>query len=52
MLWQLRGYTYRADQNYAYIRREGSSQLLRVNIKNGSFPIYPGDNIEIPERFF
>lgn len=46
------GYTYRADDGTAYIRREGNSSILKVDIGKGKFPVYPGDNIEIPERFF
>jgi len=47
------GYTYRADEDVAYIRREGASSVYKVSLSdNKSTKIYPGDNIQIPERFF
>lgn len=46
------GYSYRADENYAYIRREGTDAMIKVRLSDGNFPVLPGDNIEIPERFF
>lgn len=47
------GYTYRADVDIAYIRREGSSSVYKIDLTKGKVvPIYPGDNIQIPERFF
>ena len=44
------GYTYRANQNYIYIGREGESEMA-VQLPAG-VPVLPGDNIRIPERFF
>lgn len=44
------GYTYRANQSYLYIGREGDPEVavqLPTNV-----PVLPGDNIRIPERFF
>lgn len=44
------GYTYRANQNYVFVAREGQPEVklgTRANV-----PIMPGDNIRIPERFF
>jgi protein involved in polysaccharide export with SLBB domain len=44
------GYTYRANQGYLYIGREGEPD---VAIRTPTdVPILPGDNIRIPERFF
>ena len=44
------GYTYRANQNYLYIGREGEPD---VAVKTpADVPVLPGDNIRIPERFF
>lgn len=44
------GYTYRANQGYLYIGREGEPD---VAIKTpADVPVLPGDNIRIPERFF
>ncbi len=44
------GYTYRAQQNYLYIGREGEPD---VAVKTpADVPVLPGDNIRIPERFF
>ena len=44
------GYTYRAQQGYLYIVREGG-QEERLPLPS-SLPVLPGDNIRIPERFF
>jgi protein involved in polysaccharide export with SLBB domain len=47
------GYTYRADTDVVYIRREGVPSVYKVSLSSGkSVAIYPGDNIQIPERFF
>lgn len=44
------GYTYRADQSYLYVGREGEPD---VAVKTpADIAILPGDNIRIPERFF
>ena len=44
------GYTYRADQSYLYVGREGEPD---VAVKTpADVAILPGDNIRIPERFF
>jgi polysaccharide export outer membrane protein len=48
-----KGRTYRADEDVAFIRREGSSSVYKVNLSSQkSVLIYPGDNILIPERYF
>jgi polysaccharide export outer membrane protein len=44
------GYTYRANQNYLYIGRDGEPEVA-VQMPAGT-PVLPGDNIRIPERFF
>ena len=44
------GYTYRADQSYLYIGREGERDVA-VQLP-ADVPVLPGDNIRIPERFF
>lgn len=44
------GYTYRADQSQAVIVREGASAVT-VPLPN-EHAVMPGDNIQIPERFF
>ena len=45
------GYSYRANVNVAYIRRAGSDQEIKVELAR-RVPIFPGDNVRIPERFF
>lgn len=44
------GYTYRADQSYLYVGREGEPDVA-VKMPT-DVPVLPGDNIRIPERFF
>ena len=44
------GYTYRADQSYVYIGREGEPEVA-VSMP-ADVPVLPGDTIRIPERFF
>lgn len=44
------GYTYRADQTYLYIGREGEPD--RALKMPADIAVLPGDNIRIPERFF
>lgn len=46
------GYTYRANQNTAYIRRADASGETSVSTDQGSVTVGPGDNIRIPERYF
>ncbi len=45
------GFTYRANESKAYLRRSGSSTEEAYSL-DASVPIYPGDNIRIPERYF
>lgn len=44
------GYTYRANQGYAIVTREGQGEA-RVPT-GGNATVLPGDNVRIPERFF
>ena len=44
------GYTYRADQSFLSIAREGEPET-GVQMPT-DIPVLPGDNITIPERFF
>lgn len=44
------GFTYRADQTYIYIAREGAPEIA-VRTPN-EIRVLPGDNIRVPERFF
>jgi protein involved in polysaccharide export with SLBB domain len=45
------GFTYRADEDRVFLRRAGQpvEQLYRLS---DTIPVYPGDNIRIPERYF
>jgi protein involved in polysaccharide export with SLBB domain len=45
------GYTYRANQGYALLTREGGQVEVRVPLPS-DIDVLPGDNIRIPERFF
>lgn len=45
------GYTYRANENSVYIRRNGDSKEVSVPADQTT-KINPGDVIRIPERFF
>ena len=45
------GYSYRANPNAAFIRRAGSDAENKVSLSQ-RVPIFPGDNVRIPERFF
>ncbi len=45
------GYSYRANQNTAFIRRAGTDQETKV-VLSQRVAIFPGDNVRIPERFF
>jgi polysaccharide export outer membrane protein len=45
------GYTYRAKQDYVYISRAGDSAKKKQRADPNT-PVYPGDVIEVPERFF
>jgi len=45
------GFTYRANENKVYLRRAGAGaeEILPLD---APVPVYPGDNIRIPERYF
>lgn len=45
------GYTYRAQQSYLLVMREGEPNELRLSMPSDAF-VLPGDNIRVPERFF
>ncbi len=45
------GYSYRADQSFIRLRREGDPEERAVAL-DGELAVLPGDNILIPERFF
>jgi polysaccharide export outer membrane protein len=45
------GYSYRANERAAFIRRANSDQEIKVDLSQ-RVPIFPGDNVRIPERFF
>lgn len=46
------GYTYRANENKLYITRGSSKTQVTVELDKGNIPIFPGDSIRIPERYF
>lgn len=45
------GYTYRANEKKVFIRRAGSL-IEEVHSMDAPIPVYPGDNIRVPERYF
>ena len=45
------GFTYRANENKVYVRRAGAN-IEDAYPADVPVPIYPGDNIRVPERFF
>jgi polysaccharide biosynthesis/export protein len=45
------GFTYRANESKIYVRRAGANAEEAVSLDN-PVPVFPGDNIRIPERFF
>jgi polysaccharide biosynthesis/export protein len=45
------GFTYRANENKAYLRR-ASGGAEEVYSLDTPVPVFPGDNIRIPERYF
>jgi polysaccharide export outer membrane protein len=45
------GFTYRANENKVYLRRSGGS-AEEVYALDAPVPVFPGDNIRIPERYF
>jgi polysaccharide export outer membrane protein len=45
------GFTYRANENKIYLRRAGAG-IEEVYALDAPVPVFPGDNIRVPERFF
>jgi polysaccharide biosynthesis/export protein len=45
------GYTYRANESKVVIRRAGSNVEETIAL-DAPVPVFPGDNIRIPERYF
>jgi len=45
------GFTYRANENKVYLRRSGGG-TEEVYALDAPVPVFPGDNIRIPERYF
>jgi polysaccharide biosynthesis/export protein len=45
------GFTYRANENKVYLRRAGG-RTEEVHSLDTPVPVFPGDNIRIPERYF
>ncbi|MES1155259.1 MAG: polysaccharide biosynthesis/export family protein [Pseudorhodoplanes sp.] len=46
------GYTYRANQDTAYVRHVNANGEATVDVSKENVAIAPGDNIRIPERYF
>jgi protein involved in polysaccharide export with SLBB domain len=45
------GYTYRANESKVVIRRAGSNVEETIAL-DAPVPVFPGDNIRVPERYF
>ena len=45
------GFTYRANENKVYLRRSGAGTEETYGL-DAPVPVFPGDNIRIPERYF
>jgi polysaccharide export outer membrane protein len=45
------GFTYRADQDYVYVRRKGAADETKLPCNDKTF-IYPGDTVRVDERIF
>ena len=45
------GFTYRANENKVYLRRSGAG-AEELYALDAPVPVFPGDNIRIPERYF
>lgn len=45
------GFTYRANENKVYLRRSGAG-AEEIYPLDAPVPVFPGDNIRVPERFF
>jgi polysaccharide biosynthesis/export protein len=45
------GFTHRANENKVYLRRSGAG-VEEIHALDAPIPVFPGDNIRIPERYF
>ncbi|WP_246156044.1 polysaccharide biosynthesis/export family protein [Sphingorhabdus profundilacus] len=45
------GFTYRANQSYAYIRREDETEEKAIKLTSAT-AVQPGDTVRIPDRVF
>lgn len=45
------GFTYRANENKVYLRRSGAGAEETYAL-DAPVPVFPGDNIRVPERYF
>lgn len=45
------GFTYRANENKIYLRRAGAG-VEEIYALDAPVPVFPGDNIRVPERYF
>jgi polysaccharide export outer membrane protein len=45
------GFTYRANESKVYLRRSGAG-AEQIYALDAPVPVFPGDNIRIPERYF
>ncbi|MBU6462978.1 MAG: polysaccharide export protein [Bradyrhizobium sp.] len=45
------GFTYRANESKVYLRRAGANAEEVLSLDN-PVPVFPGDNIRVPERYF
>lgn len=45
------GFTYRANENKVYLRRSGAGTEETYAL-DAPVPVFPGDNIRVPERYF
>jgi protein involved in polysaccharide export with SLBB domain len=45
------GFTYRANENKVFLRRAGVG-VEEIYALDAPVPVFPGDNIRIPERYF
>ena len=45
------GYSYRANEGYVLLRREGEPHELKIAVPS-PITVMPGDNIRVPERMF
>ena len=45
------GFTYRANESKVYLRRAGAG-IEEIYALDAPVPVFPGDNIRVPERYF